>query len=393
MFPFLISPGVVAGGGGAVAPAGPTFDLDYTTGTYITPNAKQPFLEQIGYTTAMFEAADGSLTTIATPNLRRTSRGLYICQDLNPTVLQTRDLTQAVWVKSGITAALNQAGRNSAANGCSSITATADGGTVLQTTVATSAARGAYADVKRISGSGTIEMTRDGGASWTVLDLSHPRFNGWSRVSLGIATAANDVIGFRLSTTGDIFAIDHVQIDEAPYETCIVPQTTAKVMYYQNRYSAYESFGAGWQAALRGSYTLFAEWAQRRTSGGLFIDTNGTFINGGTTLSYRPQPNGTKVVTTANSIVLATSFQMAELNRIVARFDASTGAYSLVLNDGAIVSGTGASGLPVNSDHMDLGDNGSGVSRIDGLVRRLVIRPDIQSDAWAMASAAMGYAG
>ncbi len=87
-----------------------------------------------------------------------------LCEETRTNLAKwNRDLTNAVWTKSNTTAALDQVGLDGVSNSASSVTATADAGTALQAITSASAARITTAYVKRITGSGTIEMTQDGG--------------------------------------------------------------------------------------------------------------------------------------------------------------------------------------------------------------------------------------
>ena len=80
-----------------------------------------------------------------------------------------RVLTNASWTATNITPALNQVGLDGSSNTASSITATAGNGTILQAITSTSATRVQSAYCKRITGSGEIDMTTDGGTTWTAI--------------------------------------------------------------------------------------------------------------------------------------------------------------------------------------------------------------------------------
>ena len=68
------------------------------------------------------------------PNVaRRTDRGLLIEETRTNVVLHNRDLTNAAWVKTNMTAVKDQTGVDGVANSASKITATAANATVLQT--------------------------------------------------------------------------------------------------------------------------------------------------------------------------------------------------------------------------------------------------------------------
>jgi len=61
--------------------------------------------------------------------------------------------------------------------------------------------------VKRLSGFGPVEMTMDGGATWTNITIT----SAWTRVSIPTQTLANPTVGLRIATKGDSIAVDCVQ--------------------------------------------------------------------------------------------------------------------------------------------------------------------------------------
>lgn len=123
--------------------------------------------------------------------------------------LWNRDLTNAAWVPSGIAPAKDQVGLDGITNSASRITATASNGLILQSMTSASALRSTTAYIKRLSGSGAIEMTQNGGASWTAVTA----LARWSRIGVPSATIANPSIGFRVATLGDSFAVDCCQCE------------------------------------------------------------------------------------------------------------------------------------------------------------------------------------
>ena len=97
------------------------------------------------------------------------AKGLLIEGSRANVVLYSNDLTNAAWTKTNITAALNQTGADGVANSASSITASAANGTVLQSITLASSQRIQSALVKRITGTGVINMTTDGGTTWVAV--------------------------------------------------------------------------------------------------------------------------------------------------------------------------------------------------------------------------------
>jgi hypothetical protein len=137
------------------------------------------------------------------------ARGLLIEGASTNIALHSRDFTQTAWVKTNITAALNVTGIDGAANTASRLTATAGNGTALQTITSASATHVSSFFARRITGTGTVEITQDNGATWTAITLAA----AWQRFEIPVATIANPVIGFRLVTSGDVIAVDVAQCE------------------------------------------------------------------------------------------------------------------------------------------------------------------------------------
>ena len=126
-------------------------------------------------------------------------------------LLHNRDLTNAAWVKGATaTVAKDQTGADGTANGASRLTggAVTATNTVLQTVVSASAARYATAWVKRLVGTGTIEMTTDGGTSW--IDVTSQISATYAQITIPVQTVTNPVTGFRITTSTDAIAVDYV---------------------------------------------------------------------------------------------------------------------------------------------------------------------------------------
>lgn len=140
-------------------------------------------------------------------------------------VLWNRDLTNAAWTKSNCTVAKDQTGIDGVANSASKITATADTATCLQNITLASSARFQSAYVKRVAGSGIIEMTMDNGLTWTAITVT----SSWTRVAIPTQTLANPIPGFLINTNGDAIAVDFVQNEAGAEPSSPIATTTASV--------------------------------------------------------------------------------------------------------------------------------------------------------------------
>lgn len=206
----------------------PEIDFDFQNNRFWSDGAEVDIADILTCTraspaTVYYEQADGSLISFSANELRYGNNGL-LCEAPCTNILAAnshRDLTNGAWSAANVTALKDQTGNDGSANGASSITATANNGTILQARTLASSSRVQTAYVKRISGTGTLEMTTDGGstwitptlvggAAWTNTDTSY------RRIIIPAQTVTNPSIGFRIGTSGDSFAVDFVQNETGP---------------------------------------------------------------------------------------------------------------------------------------------------------------------------------
>ena len=126
----------------------------------------------------------------------------------------SEDFSQSNWVKSNATVA---SGNATAPNGkavAQSITASAGNGTCLQAVTDTSRARYGSIYLKRKTGTGDIQVTLDGGATWTTVAVTA----AWTRLGAG-QTLANPSFGVRIVTSGDAVYAWGAQLEDAAAAT------------------------------------------------------------------------------------------------------------------------------------------------------------------------------
>jgi hypothetical protein len=122
-----------------------------------------------------------SYTTTNTPlTANPTSNGLLIEESRTNRLLWNRDATQANWVSTNITAAKDQTGIDGVASAASSLTATSADGTCIQTITLASGSRTGSVYLKRITGTGTVQVSLDG-STYSTVDLSDTE---WRRIVL-----------------------------------------------------------------------------------------------------------------------------------------------------------------------------------------------------------------
>ena len=149
-------------------------------------------------------------------------------------LLWSRDLTNAAWVKTNITAAKTATGLDNAPNSASTLTAGAADATILQTLSLAAAERSFSAYVTRRTGVGPIYTTRDGFA--TEVDISGSLQVGSLadstkryRVKIENTTVDGPVVGFKIATSGDAIDVDVCQDEAYGVVTSPIITTTAAV--------------------------------------------------------------------------------------------------------------------------------------------------------------------
>ncbi len=302
-------------------------------------------------------------------------KGLWAEQARTNVCLYCRDMTNAVWSKTNMTATRNQVGADGVANGATSLTATAANATCLQSITAAANSRVTSGYVRRLAGTGPISMTQDNAATWTPLTLT----NGYAVVNVPSATVTNPVVGFKIETSGDSIAVDFVQCEIGTYPTTPILTTSAAA----TRLNEEPAFGdvaassAAWGAhALlkdvfsgRGPWSFYGEYAGNPEVGsGWFMASDGPpnvagGCNGGafTFMGSTTSNNGTQ--------------GLANINKVAGRV---TGIGSQACINGGSLStlNTGAAGKPqpgASITHVGLGNNGAGNSSgpLNGYIARM----------------------
>ena len=133
--------------------------------------------------------------------------------------LWCRDMTNAAWTKTNMSAALTQTGIDNTLNSATLLTATAGSATVLQAITQVSTADAYSVFLQRVTGTGTVNITMDGGSTWTPVTLT----NSWQRFQV-LETVTNPSFGIQIITNGDQVAADFNQL-EATSATISFPTT------------------------------------------------------------------------------------------------------------------------------------------------------------------------
>lgn len=224
------------GGGREVEPTGQIFTMhqDFVGSTSLAQAQRRgPVLV---YTRADAVAtrfnSSGVLETMGTnaPRFDHDINGVPLGILIEPAVsnrlLWNRDFTNAVHVKVNVTAAKDATGLDAVASSASTLTATSANGTSLQTITIAAEERTFSVYVKRKTGTGDVDITADGGATWTT--LTGLSVIGWTRHAV-TSDVLNPEVGLRIVTSGDEVEIDFGQFEDGPARTSPIATTTALV--------------------------------------------------------------------------------------------------------------------------------------------------------------------
>lgn len=146
--------------------------------------------------------------------------GVELMPSRQNVLIRSRDLTDAAWIKTNVTVLRDLWGADGQISTGNRLTATSNGGTVAQAVTLASGSRSAGLHLRRVTGTGTIEVSLDGGSTWTAVVPTA----SWSRFVLPPQTLANPELVIRMGTSGDVIGVDWAQLENggiptAPIET------------------------------------------------------------------------------------------------------------------------------------------------------------------------------
>lgn len=229
--------------------------------------------------------------------------------------LRSNDLGNVLWTLTGLTVSNDYTGPDGVIDSASRIRQVGAGtSTVLQTITKASALNVTSCLMKRIAGTGIIEVTQDNITFINVTAQVNANPGGWAWVKIPAQTIANPVVGIRLNANGDQVAVWCFQTETgadatSPMPTVAVPTTraldacsmlTTSFNHNANAWSLYaagSNFDAATDAAARTIVSLsdntvanFSTMGRPASSAVLRADLQTTSVNqaaltGGTLLS------------------------------------------------------------------------------------------------------------
>lgn len=315
------------------------------------------------------------------------ARGLLVEEQRVNVVAYSNDLTNSVWTKTNISASKTDIGPDGAANSATVVTATSSNATIKQSCIVSSSVRSQSAYVKRINGTGTIEMTMDNGSTWTPITV----VSEWSRVTIPSQTVSNPTVGFRIVTSGDSISIWGVQNENGSFITSLIPTldnelfevtwnstsdtyTQVLVGGYRSTDSATVNTSQFPYSMEQGSIILSVVPANISASRRLLQIDDGT-ENERYTISTNSTPNGVFTVIDNGFSQAAIGSGTPAANTVIklaTRYKSND--FALSVNGGAAAVDTSGS-LPTANSTLRIGSGSSAIEPINGWIREVTYFP------------------
>lgn len=346
----------------------PTVDLSFSGGTALGCASFAACLTTTNASGGYCTDAAGLLHLIA-PNTARicSGTGLLIEMAATNSALRARDMTQAAWVAVGIGTVLNASGADGSANAASTLTASGTAGsctascTVLQSLTIGSVSEVYSVYLKRVSGSGTVNITNNNLGTLTPCIINSSTF---TRCSV-IATLANPVIGIQMTVVGDAVVADFNQLETVNLTSPIATTTVAATRNTDLVLASGSLLTALTPAS--GSLVLNANGTNLQNSG-QYLSANGPFVFPPNTSSITAFYGGTGSTATLGS--------GSTLGATVLGISWSPTTVALVANNGAVVDHSAGTGWAATAPYQIGGTGGGSYLGTFSRLRTYALLPD-----------------
>ncbi|GEM_PF-3382959 len=294
------------------------------------------------------------------------TRGLLVEEARSTLVVKSRRLDDAAWTKSGITTGAI-AGADGILGAATRLTASSANGTCIQASSSASAARRFAPFVRRAAGTGTVQMTLDGGATWTTITPT----SSYVRYGVG-QTVANPTVGFRLGTSGDQIDVDFANGETGTFDTSPIEAGSSIVTRAGDVNALLLSSVTGWNAS---EFTIYVE-AMRPVFGSTYPWA--VAVDDGTTANRVGIYHEDVVSDAVRALCRVSGSSQADLSGPVitagamfkAAFSVQASSFAFSVNGGA--AATGSSGSVPSATRLVIG---GGDLNWNGYIRRITLFP------------------
>lgn len=332
----------------------PKLALDFTTGVL---DPRITFTRSLNTATRVnssgfIETVNANLPRFDYDPVTLAIKGLLIEEARTNYALYSNDLTNAVWVATNMTTAKTATGPDNVANSATTITASANNATILQTITDASNARITSCYIKRRTGTGVINMTQDNGATWTAVTVT----SNWTRVNIAPATLANPTIGLQITTSGDAIDVYGFQNERGTFITSVIPSTNATVTRNGDVAQMTGTNFSSWYNASEGSFVVKASTFSAVSTDKFIANANaGGFPN--RFLCYFAATNNMAINVVTNSVGQQTMYSggVVPLNT-VSKATMAAKLNSFAISRDKLAPTTATSGtMPIGADRLWIG--------------------------------------
>lgn len=275
-------------------------------------------------------------------------------------------------MKTNMTTAKTSTGIDGVANSCSRLTATAANATALQALTIASGDKITWCWIKRITGTGSIDLTQDNGTTWTTVTTT----SSWTLVQVPYAVLTNPTVGIRIVTNGDAVDVDFFSSisSQSPAPVVEVSGTAITTTRTSMIVATPSSFGHN---ATEG--TLIVEYITPHFSGSasIIVSLNDATANEDVAIRKGNTDKITVAITDGGVAQMATSptgsvaLVAGATNRVVGAYKLN--ASSVYASDGN--SGQDASCTMPTITQMTIGQGGLLSSSLNGFIRSIYYVP------------------
>jgi len=248
-----------------------------------------------------------------TPIPDATLKGYFAEGQRQNRCIHAQDFTNAAWVSGGggIAVTPNSTTAPDGTTTADTLTASGANGTLIQDLgVVASAAKAGGLYLKRKTGTGNIDLTLDGGSTWTTVAVT----SSWLLLEK-TQTLADEDFGIRIVTSGDEVYAWQGQVETAAFISSPIPTTTAAV----TRNAEVESFPTSGNIAAAAGTISLAFAPTHTPSGtvalwGTYVDASNytAILHDGANLIFRKRIAASNYdATIANAFTAGTSYKVA----------------------------------------------------------------------------------
>jgi len=280
--------------------------------------------------------------------------------------LWSRDLSvSGTWAESGITAVRNAVGADGTASGATTLTATAASATITQNISHASQSRIFSAYMRRVSGTGQIQLTTNGGTNWQTVTLT----SAFAPFNSGAQTVASGQVGIRMIASGDVIEVDFTQAEVGPIATSPITTTSGTASRAADVISASGALVSGLIGQTEG--TMYAEVDIRNMAKETYIIRidDGATANSITlrTLTSNVIRTAITAPTTSGTINISSAAFTAGIIKIA--FAYKSGEIALSVNGATPLTANGTFAFGASFNRITLGSNQSPSSEFNDRIR------------------------